>query len=73
MRRFQGYAVALLLSLCSLDAGAQADRKEVRAGNREFDKEHWQQAEIDYRRALVKDRARARGNPRSLRSRPSRC
>ena len=55
MRRFHGYAVALLLSLCSLDAGAQADRKEVRAGNREFDKEHWQQAEIDYRRALVKD------------------
>ena len=47
--------MALLLSLCSLDAGAQADRKEVRAGNREFDKEHWQQAEIDYRRALVKD------------------
>lgn len=34
---------------------AQTDKREVRAGNRKFKKEKWQEAEIDYRRALVKD------------------
>ena len=38
------------LSLC-----AQADRSEVRAGNRQFRKGNWQKAEIDYRKALLKD------------------
>ena len=34
---------------------AQVDRREVRKGNREFRKENWREAEIDYRKALVKD------------------
>ena len=34
---------------------AQVDRKDVRRGNREFRKESWREAEIDYRKALVKD------------------
>lgn len=34
---------------------AQVDRKEVRRGNRDFKKESWREAEIDYRKALVKD------------------
>ena len=38
------------LSLC-----AQADRSEVRAGNRQFRKGNWPKAEIDYRKALLKD------------------
>ncbi len=39
---------------CSV-ALAQADRKEVRAGNRQFKKGNWQNAGIEYRKALVKD------------------
>lgn len=46
-------AVLLMLS-CSV-ALAQADRKEVRAGNRQFKKGNWQNAGIEYRKALVKD------------------
>ena len=34
---------------------AQTDRKEVRAGNRQFKKGHWQDAEIEYRKAQAKD------------------
>ena len=34
---------------------AQTDRKEVRAGNRQFRKENWQNAEIEYRKAQAKD------------------
>ena len=42
-----------LLSVTS--AGAQEDRRDVRRGNRDFRKENWREAEIDYRKALVKD------------------
>lgn len=56
MRRIRAYLLViwtLLLVCTSLDA--QVDRREVRSGNRQFRKENWQKAEIDYRRALVKD------------------
>lgn len=36
-------------------ANAQVDRREVRQGNRQFRKEEWKQADISYRKALVKD------------------
>lgn len=36
-------------------AYAQADRKDVRRGNRDFRKENFREAEIDYMKALVKD------------------
>lgn len=45
---------AIMLPLC-LQASAQPDRKEVRKGNRDFKKERYKEAEIDYRKALVKD------------------
>ena len=35
--------------------GAQVDRRDVRKGNRDFKKENYREAEIDYRKALVKD------------------
>ena len=47
--------VILLLALSSVAAMAQTDRKEVRAGNRQFRKGDWQKAEIEYRKAQVKD------------------
>lgn len=34
---------------------AQVDRTDVRRGNRDFRKENYREAEIDYRKALVKD------------------
>ncbi|MBO6169845.1 MAG: tetratricopeptide repeat protein [Bacteroidales bacterium] len=46
-----------ILLLCAVSAtlGAQTDRREVRAGNRKFKKEAFKEAEIDYRKAVVKD------------------
>lgn len=48
-------AAAMILA-CSVMT-AQTDRHEVRKGNRDFRKENYREAEIDYRRALVKDSA----------------
>lgn len=45
----------LLLFLDAACAFAQADRHEVRRGNRLFGKENWKEAELSYRKALVKD------------------
>jgi tetratricopeptide (TPR) repeat protein len=38
-----------------MSAYAQVDKKDVRRGNRDFRKENYREAEIDYRKALVKD------------------
>ncbi|MBS7274831.1 MAG: tetratricopeptide repeat protein [Bacteroidales bacterium] len=43
------------LVLSAAPAYCQADRKEVRAGNRKFRKDNFKEAEIDYRKAQVKD------------------
>ncbi|MCR5132498.1 MAG: hypothetical protein K6B16_00875, partial [Bacteroidales bacterium] len=56
MLRFR-YSVALPLLLMPFCLSAQVDRKEVRAGNRNYDKGNWQKAEIEYRKAQVKDTA----------------
>lgn len=56
MKTFLKYGLtAALLVLSSAVALAQTDRKEVRAGNRQFKKGNWQKAEIEYRKAQVKD------------------
>ncbi len=47
-------AVLFFLSLAVAAAG-QADKRDVRAGNRKFRKGEFKEAEIDYRKALVKD------------------
>ncbi len=44
----------MLLSV-ALTASAQVDRHDVRAGNRKFRKDNWEEADISYRKALVKD------------------
>ena len=43
------------MMLCSATAFAQVDRREVRAGNRAFKKGEFPKAEIDYKKALLKD------------------
>ncbi len=47
-------ALALMV-LLPVVASAQTDRKDVRRGNRDYRKQNWKEAEIDYRKALVKD------------------
>lgn len=46
--------LSMLLSV-ALTASAQIDRRDVRAGNRKFRKDNWKEADISYRKALVKD------------------
>lgn len=47
--------VLLMLLSVALTASAQIDRHDVRAGNRKFRKDNWKEADISYRKALVKD------------------
>ena len=49
------YILTFLASVLSVDAAAQVDRREVRKGNRDFKKENYKEADIEYRKALVKD------------------
>jgi len=48
-------SVICLLFINVLTLCAQADKKDVRRGNRDFRKDNFKEAEIDYRKALVKD------------------
>ena len=51
MKRYLCLTLACLLgTLCCF---AQSERAGVRRGNRDFRKEHWPQAEIHYKKALV--------------------
>ena len=50
------------MAAVALDASAQADRHDVRSGNRKFRKGNWKEAEIEYRKALVKDSASIAAN-----------
>ena len=52
----------LCLTLASACLYAQADKKDVRTGNRKFKKENYKEAEIDYRKAVVKDSLSLAGN-----------
>lgn len=49
------YILTFLAAILSVDAVAQVDRREVRKGNRDFKKENYKEADIEYRKALVKD------------------
>ena len=48
------YILLVLLGL-TLEAQAQVDKRDVRAGNRKFRKSELREAEIDYRKGIVKD------------------
>lgn len=49
------FAIAFILLLSGYTANGQTDRREVRKGNREFEKENYKEAEVEYRKALIKD------------------
>lgn len=55
MRRFLQILVFSTLLFNVYLADAQVDRREVCKGNKHFSKENYQEAEIDYKKALVKD------------------
>ncbi|MBR5183454.1 MAG: VWA domain-containing protein, partial [Bacteroidales bacterium] len=56
------FMVGLLLMLTAGSAFAQTDRKEVRKGNRFFKDENYKEAEVEYRKALIKDSLSIAGN-----------
>lgn len=47
--------LVFVMQLSAATAYAQIDRKEVCSGNRDFRKNEWREAEVDYMKALVKD------------------
>ena len=47
--------VVLSLLVAGTQAWGQVDKRDVRRGNRDFKKENFREADIDYRKALVKD------------------
>lgn len=49
------FSVAVIFMMTVSVAGAQNDKREVRRGNRDFKREAYQKADIDYRKALLKD------------------
>lgn len=54
MKRY-GFVLMLAFVLSGFCASAQVDRHDVRKGNRDYRKGNYKEAEIDYRKALVKD------------------
>ena len=44
-----------MLFLTAITAAAQPDKRDVRRGNRDYKKENWKEAEIEYRKGIVKD------------------
>lgn len=55
MKGMKYILTSVLAILCAAQMFAQMDRHDVRAGNRKFKKEDWREADISYRKALVKD------------------
>ena len=49
------FCVFVMTFLLGAEASAQVDKRDVRKGNRDFRKENYREADIDYRKALVKD------------------
>ena len=44
-----------VLLLTAANAAGQVDKRDVRRGNRDYKKENYKEAEIEYRKAIVKD------------------
>ena len=49
------YILVFFMMAALTDASAQVDKREVRRGNRDFKKENYKEAELEYFRALAKD------------------
>lgn len=49
------YILSLMLILFAVSAYSQVEKNEIRKGNKAFEKEKYQESEIEYRKALLKD------------------
>ena len=56
------FAVVLLLMVSAVSSYAQVDKKEIRKGNRLFKEGNYKEAEVEYRKALIKDSLSLAGN-----------
>ena len=56
------FAVVLLLMVSAVSSYAQTDKKEVRKGNRLYKDGNYKEAEVEYRKALIKDSLSLAGN-----------
>ena len=54
-KRYMKVIVYILLLLVTATVAAQPDKRDVRRGNRDYKKENWKEAEIEYRKGIVKD------------------
>ena len=55
MNKLRYILIVLSLLVAGTQAWGQVDKRDVRRGNRDFKKENFREADIDYRKALVKD------------------
>ena len=55
MNKLRYIVTVLSLLVAVMQSYGQVDRGDVRRGNRDFKKENYREADIDYRKALVKD------------------
>jgi len=55
MKRLRYVYILLILITISLNGFAQQERKHIRSGNRQFEKDKFENSEISYRRALEKE------------------
>ena len=56
------YILVGVLFLFATDAMAQVDKRDVRRGNRDYKKENYKEAEIEYRKAIIKESLSVAGN-----------
>ena len=54
-KRYMKVIIYIMLFLTAISAAAQPDRRDVRRGNRDYKKQNWKEAEIEYRKGIVKD------------------
>lgn len=57
-----GRLITVLLLFISVDAQAQSENQNIRRGNKNFENEKFQDAELNYRKALEKNENSFRGN-----------
>jgi tetratricopeptide (TPR) repeat protein len=57
-----GRLIPVLLLLLGFDAQAQSENQNIRRGNKDFENQKFQDAELDYRKALEKNENSFRGN-----------
>ena len=55
MRTKHFILTCILFTVVGVAASAQVDKRDVRRGNRDYKKENYKEAEIEYRKAIVKD------------------